>query len=189
MMKTPLALAALLLALPLAADAQTSVYRWVDKDGKVHFSDSPPPESAKDVQQRRVGGGGVEPELPYATQQAARRNPVVLYTAASCGDPCKQARELLRTRGIPYAERDPQLNVKDAEALTRLVGGLEVPVIVVGSANVKGFEAGEWNSALDTAGYPRSLPPGVRAPTPQPPVADPPAARQANPQAQEAAKQ
>ena len=188
-MKTPLALAALMLALPLTSDAQTSVYRWVDKEGKVHFTDSLPPESARDVQRRRVGGGGVEPELPYATRQAARRNPVVLYTAASCGEPCKQARELLRTRGIPYAERDPQLSVKDAEALTRLVGGLEVPVIVVGAANVKGFEAGEWNSALDTAGYPRSLPPGVPAPTPQPPVADPPAAGQANPRAADSGKQ
>ena len=189
-MKTsPLALAALTLALSHAALAQTNVYRWVDKDGKVHFSDSPPPDTAKDVQQKRVGGPAIDPDLPYATQQAARRNPVVLYTAASCGEPCKQARELLRTRGIPYAERDPQINRGDAESLTRLIGGLEVPVIVVGSANVKGFEAGEWNAALDSAGYPRSLPPGVRAPAPQPAVPDPQPAPQASAPSPEAARQ
>lgn len=189
MRNIPLALAALLLALSPRADAQTNVYRWVDKDGKVHFSDSPPPDAVKDLQQKRVGGAAIDPELPYATQQAARRNPVVLYTAASCGDPCRQARELLRGRGIPYAERDPQINRGDAEALTRLIGGLEVPVIVVGAANVKGFEAGEWNAALDTAGYPRSLPPGVRAPTPQPPLADPQPAPQASAPSQDSAKQ
>lgn len=189
MKNPPLALAALLLALSPFADAQTSVYRWVDKDGKVHFSDSPPPETAKDVQQKRVGSAPADPELPYATRQAAQRHPVVLYTAASCGHPCAQARELLRARGIPYAERDPQINRGDAESLTKLIGGLEVPVIVVGSASVKGFEAGQWNAALDTAGYPRSLPPGARAPAPQPPVADPQPVPQASVPSPEAAKQ
>jgi hypothetical protein len=26
------------------------LYRWVDSDGRVHYSDQPPPPSAKDVQ-------------------------------------------------------------------------------------------------------------------------------------------
>ena len=45
-------------AAAFCANAQTNVYRWVDKDGKVQFSDSPPPADAKDATQRRLGGGG-----------------------------------------------------------------------------------------------------------------------------------
>ena len=38
-----------------AADRQ--VYKWTDAAGVVHFSDSPPPKDAKDVQLMRVSGG------------------------------------------------------------------------------------------------------------------------------------
>src|ERR1700716_1227476 len=98
-----LTLLAVALAGALAVQAQSTVYRWVDKDGKVQFSDAPPPADAKDATQRRVGGGGTEDtQLPYATQLAARRNPVTLFTGADCGDPCVKARELLTRRGVPY---------------------------------------------------------------------------------------
>jgi hypothetical protein len=33
---------------------------------------------------------------------------------------------------------------------------VEVPVILVGKAHQKGFEAGSWSSLLDAAGYPKS---------------------------------
>jgi hypothetical protein len=44
------------------------------------------------------------------------------------------------------------------------VGGLEVPVLVVGSSTFKGYEEGQWASALDSAGYPKERLPG-QAPT------------------------
>jgi len=33
-------------------------------------------------------------------------------------------------------------------------------VLVVGSDKLDGFEAGQWQSALDRAGYPKTAPPG-----------------------------
>ena len=144
-----------------AALAQSNVYRWVDKDGKVHFSDTPPPADAKSGSQKRMGGGYVETEnLPYATQVAMKRNPVTLYTAPSCGEACTSGRELLSKRGIPFAERDASSNAQAQEALKKLVGGLEVPVLVVGESSIKGYEQGQWAAALDTAGYPRERLPG-----------------------------
>jgi glutaredoxin len=155
------------------ANAQTTVYRWVDKDGKVQFSDSPPPADAKDATQRRVGGGSTEDtQLPYATQVAARRNPVTLFTGAACGDQCDKARDLLTRRGIPYTERDAQGNPDDQEALKKLNGALEVPYLLVGSSKMKGFEEDTWQSSLDTAGYPRTRLPG-QAPLRQNPPAAP----------------
>src|SRR4051812_43780177 len=81
------------------AFAQTNVYRWVDKEGKVHFSDAPPPADAKDASQKTMGGGGSDLDLPYAVQQAMKKSPVMLYTAPSCGEPCDNARQMLSTRG------------------------------------------------------------------------------------------
>src|SRR5512141_1640326 len=94
-----LALAACTLALD--AGAQSTLYRWVDKDGKVHFSDGPPPDDAANVTQKRFGGGYVEQgQLPYATQEAMKRNPVSLFTSNNCGELCAQGRTLLSKRGI-----------------------------------------------------------------------------------------
>jgi glutaredoxin len=143
-----------------AASAQTNVYRWVDKDGKVHFSDTPPPLDAKSSAQKRLGGGYVDQEHPYATQQAMKRNPVVLYTAPSCGDACVNARAMLSQRGIPFGERDVQASVPAQDALKKLIGTLYVPVLVVGASHFQGYEEEQWNGALDTAGYPRTRAPG-----------------------------
>jgi glutaredoxin len=175
------ALAAVLACAP-DASAQSTVYKWTDSQGKVHFSDTPPVEQAKNVTQKRMGGGEVDvSQLPYATQLAMKKSPVTLYTAPQCGDPCKDARALLASRGIPYAERDAQANPADAEQVKKLIGALQVPVLVVGADPLKGYEESAWQSALDTAGYPRTKLPGTLAPKPvasqappKPPESPPP---------------
>ena len=154
-----------LAAASLAALAQSNVYRWVDKDGKVHYTEEPPPADAKQSTQKRLGGGYVEEgQVPYATQIAARRNPVVLYVSDDCGELCVQGRGLLTRRGVPYSEKNAQRNPADAEALKQLIGALEVPVLVVGENSVKGFNEDNWQSALDQAGYARTRLPGQPGP-------------------------
>ena len=141
--------------------AQSTVYKWTDKDGKVHFSDAPPPDDAKDALERRMGGGGPDDSnLPYATQQAAKKNPVSIFVSGDCGDDCEQARDLLEKRGVPYTERDAVNNAADKEELKKLVGALYVPTLAIGDKPLKGFEAEQWNAALDSAGYPRTRLPG-----------------------------
>ena len=169
-------LAAIALLAGLDAAAQTSVYRWVDKDGNVHFSDTPPLEDAT-VTQKRMGGGAVDAsQLPYATQMAMKRSPVTLFSSKNCGEPCASGRGILASRGIPYAERSPDANQADSDALKKLVGVLEVPVLVVGDTALKGYNDTLWNSALDSAGYPRTLLPGQVAPRPPEPTAPAPPA-------------
>jgi glutaredoxin len=160
MKPTQIALAILAAGSVTFAAAQTTVYKWTDKDGKVHFSDSLP-ESEVNASQKQMGGGGPDnANLPYATQQAAQRYPVTLYTTGSCGDPCATARNLLETRGIPYTERDPLRSAADGDALKKLIGDLFVPVLVVGDNPTKGYQEESWNSALDSAGYLRTRLPG-----------------------------
>jgi len=155
-------LAALLL-LPLLAQAQ--MYRWVDDDGKVHYSDRAPSSGAKNVQKQSLAAAqGSSTPLPYALQQAVRNFPVTLYVSKACADACTQARELLNKRGVPYSE----VTVADAgdlAQLKKLSGGNMVPVMTVGREVHTGFDSGAYIAALDSAAYPASslLPPGVQA--------------------------
>lgn len=153
------------LAAALGAQAQSTIYRWVDKNGKVHFSDSPPADTSN-VTQQRMGGGYVDDsQLPYATQQAMKKSPVTLFVSNDCGELCAQGRELLNRRGIPFSERNAQANAGDAEALRKLIGELQVPVLLVGESSLKGYSEETWQSALDGAGYPRTrLPRPATAP-------------------------
>jgi glutaredoxin len=148
------------------AHAQSTVYRWVDKDGKVQFTDAPPPPDAKSVTEKRMGGGGSDDagQVPFATQMASRRNPVTLYTSNDCGELCEQGKALLAKRGVPFAEKNAQANQADQEALQKIAGSLSVPFLLVGEANVRGFDEDSWNAALDRAGYARTRLPGQGAP-------------------------
>jgi glutaredoxin len=172
MKKRHLVVAGCVALIATTAGAQSNVYRWVDKDGKTHFTDTPPPADAKSITQKRLGDAPPV-DLPYAVRTAMDKNPVTLYSAPSCGEACISARDLLTQRGIPFSERNAQANAQAQEALKKLVGGLEVPVLTVGTTTLKGYESGQWHAALSDAGYPRTRLPG------QPPSA--PAAQPATP--------
>lgn len=167
-------IATLLAVLAMACGlAHAQGYRWVDKDGKVHYSSEPPPADAANVSQKRMGGGGAdESQLPYATQQAMKTSPVTLFVSNNCGELCANGRSLLQNRGIPYTERNAETNPEDTEKLKQLIGALQVPLLVVGSQPVKGFNESSWNSALDSAGYPRTRLPGQQGPRPPESTAD-----------------
>jgi len=139
-----------------AAQAQT-VFRWVDKDGKVNYSDLPPPLDAKDPQQQKLGSANlVDTSGPsYSAQKAAQDAPATLYTSVDCTAECRVARDFLKQRGITYREK-PVKSLDDIRTFQKDTGSDEllVPTLLVGSVASKGFEAGDWNRLLDAAGYP-----------------------------------
>jgi hypothetical protein len=143
-----------------AASAQ--MYRWVDKDGRTHYTQTPPPPDAKSVERKPLGAGsagGAEKsyaDLPYATQSAAKNYPVTLYTSPDCGMPCDQARAVLVRRAVPFREIRVQRS-QDVESL-KSAGGTQVPHLVVGSLKQSGFLEDAYGALLDTAGYPSSGP-------------------------------
>ena len=140
------------------AAAQQQVYRYVDKDGRVIYSDRAPPPDSKEVQAKRLSPNFIENnDVPIATVQAAQRYPVTLYTFA-CGEVCQSAETLLNRRGVPYTT----VNVEDqkgAEQLLKLTGAQQAPVLQVGDKLIaKGFNEARWTAMLDDAGYPKSPP-------------------------------
>jgi glutaredoxin len=163
--------------------AQADLYRWVDADGKVHYSDQLPPANIKQVEKKKAAGGKpTDAPLPYALQQAVKNFPVTLYYS-ECGDACTRAHQLLAKRGVPYTEADAT-DPKVQEELKKLAGGnIEVPVLKVGRSALRGFEEGQWNNSLDAAGYPSSavIAPPLPAKPAKPAVAAPAAASPASP--------
>ena len=161
---------ALLLLISGLAAAQTvqQVYRYIDVDGRVVYSDKPPPPTAKNAQAKRIGGNRIETDdLSYATQQAQERFPVTLYTFA-CGVICETAQALLNKRGVPHTLID--VSVSDgAERLKRLTGGLDAPAMQVGDQHATGFNEAKWQGMLNDAGYPKTPPPRT-TPVGRPPV-------------------
>lgn len=162
-------LIALLLAAGTVQAAQ--LYRWVDDKGRVEWRDTPPPSTAKKVERRTVGGSVIETtELPFSVQQAAKNFPLTLYVT-DCGDGCTKARAHLNRRGLPFTEKNPQADLETYKKLTN--GSLEVPALFIGRELLKGYEEGAWDSALDNAGYPRSVAGARPAPKPAPATAAP----------------
>ena len=147
---------ALLIACAGAASAQE--YRWIDESGRVQYSDTPPPAWAKNVQQLRLSPGTSDPAR--ALEDAARRNPVKLYTSPNCEAPCRDARQLLDQRGVPFAEiavfDEPSL-----AALKRVAGAASIPTLLVGDKALVGLARSAWNAALDAAEYPSTPPKGA----------------------------
>ena len=159
-----LSIAALVLAFFAGQAAAAQMYRWVDDKGNVEYRDTPPPATAKKVERRDVSTGNMvdTSTMPYSLQVAVKNHPVTLW-AYDCGDPCTRARVHLSKRGIPYTERNPQ---KEPDAMKKATGSTDVPVLFVGSNQLKGYLDTAWDSALDTAGYPKSPPPGYKPPPP-----------------------
>lgn len=153
-----------MMALSFSASAQP-LYKWVDKSGKVHYSDQPPPKEIKKVDQPRLGTSTIETSgLSYGAQKAAQDFPVTLFTSADCKAECDNARAFLRKRGIPFAE-NVVASPDEATAFKKRFGSDNVflPSMTVGSQKQQGFEEGAWNGLLDDAGYPRTAIPGAGA--------------------------
>ncbi len=156
-----------MIAAAVPATAQ-QVYRYVDPDGRIVYSDQAPPPDAKSVEAKRLSPNLIENDpTPLATKRAQDRYPVTLYTFA-CGDVCDRAEALLNRRGIPFARTNVE-EAQGAEKLKKLTGELQAPVLQAGDKLIaKGFNEGQWQALLDEAGYPTSPP--LRRPRPPPEV-------------------
>ncbi|HEX7271265.1 MAG TPA: DUF4124 domain-containing protein [Casimicrobiaceae bacterium] len=171
----------------LAIAQVQQVYRYVDPEGRVVYSDKPPPPNARDAQAKRIGRNTIETSnLSYTSALAEERFPVTLYTFG-CGTICDTASALLNKRGVPHTVVDVGQG-DGADKLKRLTGGLDAPALQVGDQFTTGFNENRWQSMLTDAGYPQTPAPRTapvgRAPSPPPtPAPVPNAAVEAPPSA------
>ncbi|MCG6871871.1 MAG: glutaredoxin family protein [Gammaproteobacteria bacterium] len=141
-MKSRIALVPLVLIL-LATGPQAATYRWVDEQGKVHYTDSPPPDGAAATRElNSLPTGPTQADLP----------PVVLYSIPGC-DGCNSAREYLNGRGVPFTEINVAEDRKAQEAMKERVGALAVPTLLVGDKVMSGYMRSLLEGELTAAGY------------------------------------
>ena len=147
-------LGACLLAVAFAAANAQQIYRWVDENGQLHVTDTPPPQ-ARNLEKKDYGGNVAPTPTPFELQRAQKNFPVTLYTSPVCQEPCQQSRAALNARGVPF--REVQVwNPETREELHRVAGSYQVPVLLVGRTPQIGFEQGAFDSLLDSAGYPKA---------------------------------
>jgi glutaredoxin len=175
MVRVRLAAIAAVVGLSLCgANALAQVYRIVGPDGRVTFSDRPPPDAKgtpAQTLQLPAAGGSSTAGLPLELRNATSRFPVVLYTGVDCA-PCVSARSFLTRRGVPFTEKTVTSD-EDIKALQGIAGVARLPFATIGSQHVRGYSEPEWAEYLDAAGYPKvsQLPPTYRNPAPAPLVA------------------
>lgn len=149
-------------AAPPAPRASHAPIKWVDANGRVHYSDRQPMPDAlgnvvrtQSLSARPQAPSIGDPTLPWALRSAAARYPVTLYTAKEC-EPCEMARRHLAQRGVPYTEKRVE-EAADLQAFRAL--GFEKPLfpsLSIGPEKLVGFESTGWDRALDATGYPKS---------------------------------
>jgi glutaredoxin-like YruB-family protein len=138
--------------------SMADIYKWVDQDGTVYFQDTPPHGISKStkvqkIKQRPNESNDYEPQEIRPPQnsgykQTANAHPKVeIYITSWCSY-CKQAKEYLSSRGIPFTEYDIE---KDKDAMRRKhdlspKGG--VPVAVINGKVIRGFASDAYDDAL-----------------------------------------
>ena len=126
------------------------IYKRVDADGRVSFSDQPPAKSERRGVEKvtiteNITVKGVDVSVPgflettrQAREEAAKKKQsVVMYSAAWCGV-CKKARQYFRANRITFREYDIETSERGRKAFARLKGR-GVPIIIVGKKRMDGF--------------------------------------------------
>jgi glutaredoxin len=171
-MKTVMAfLVSFFMVLTIAGLAPAEVYKWVDENGVIHFTDSPPQDvgSIRKVESiqsfKSKSQVGLRPEREtrkirsnkYPAQGSAgeakksKRPSVELYTTSWCPY-CDLARDFFRSRGISFTEYDIEKDTTAARRKKQLDKRKGVPFAVVNGQRIHGFSETAYEKALK--GYP-----------------------------------
>ena len=169
-MKKSLILLTLIIALlGPATHGEATIYKWVDQDGIVHFSDSPPAsgqevETIKTPEFREPDPrpvttkpkNSLKPELkqyPKTKSAPARKralndsDTVEIYTTSWCKY-CKEAIKFLKSNRIKYNKYDVGKDPKAAARMKALGGPGGVPFAIINGKKVIGFSKKRYKHEL-----------------------------------------
>ncbi|MDA9983096.1 glutaredoxin family protein [Gammaproteobacteria bacterium] len=120
--------------------AGAEVYKWVDEQGQVYYTDQPV----------GITGDASAIDLPVNTYTEAqildsvhRSSGVVMYSASWC-TVCRKASKYFRQKGITFTEYDIEISEKGRREYNKL-GARGVPVILVGDKRLNGFTEEAFN--------------------------------------------
>ncbi|MCP4044143.1 MAG: DUF4124 domain-containing protein [Gammaproteobacteria bacterium] len=126
-----------LFVITLAAFANNSyaeIYKWVDDQGKVHFSGRKPANHDAEPIKLRIN---TYTSITYAVSKIDHGQKVVMYSTSWCAY-CKKAKQYFKKNNIKFTEYDIEENARARKRYKKL-GATGVPVIVVGQKRMNGF--------------------------------------------------
>lgn len=142
-------LSLLLLLIVLAKSSLAEIYKWKDKNGVTHYSESKPVEISEveeivvqSYQSVFIETSDKNIDLIPNKKNLVRKRPqkVVMYSAEWCGV-CKKAKKYFKKEKIRYKDYDIDKS-KSARARYNKLGAKGVPVILVGKDRMNGFSVG-----------------------------------------------
>lgn len=137
------------------------IFKYVDDEGKVHFTDAPPvgaDATPLDIQPNVYEGGGAAKksskssgEAPPADKPVTKTQPKVeLFVTSWCGY-CKKAEAYLRQKGIKFTAYDIEKDLRAARRKDSLTSRKGVPFALIGNQQVVGFSEMAYDRALQNA--------------------------------------
>lgn len=123
------------------------LYKWIDADGNVSYQDSPPPTSAKVLQESTIrktasqGNGEDQSDVP----------PLVVYTIDEC-DGCEMLLLRLQQLQLPFEERSLLSKEIQADILSGN-DSLTAPTLRVADKYINDFTEPSFIDLLRDAGY------------------------------------
>ncbi len=137
----------------LALSVQAAMYKYVDENGRVHYTDKPPADAQLEPVQGQISSyassGTAESGASEGASAAVTRNKrVILYSTSWCGV-CKRAKSYMNQNGIRYTEYDIEKTEKGRRDYTAM-NGKGVPILLVGDRRMNGFSAQKLEAMLAT---------------------------------------
>jgi glutaredoxin len=145
----------LMLAVGMQSVSAAKLYKWVDEFGNVTYRDTPPMEADGEVEEKIISGGSSVDSTSEAADAAAQSAPVVLYSTPSCSA-CNSARSYMKSRGVPFQDKNVQDNGELQQELKSRAGEISVPTILVGEKVMRGYVQSLLEDELTAAGYPKA---------------------------------
>jgi glutaredoxin len=138
----------LLLALTCALPAQAEIYKWVDADGKSHFSSSKPANPVSIENRNELEVKSPQPAPRAQKVQPAAAPKVDLYITSWCPY-CKKAMAYLRKNDIVFTAYDIEQDLDAAARKKTLDPGYSgIPLAVINGTAIRGFSEAQYQQAL-----------------------------------------
>ncbi len=136
---TTIVTALILLLASVHADAE--IHKWVDAQGKTHFSDTPPAGQQTEQLELKINTYTAV-EITPLEQRLGKSDKVVMYSATWCGI-CTKAKQYFKTNNIPYVVYDIEKSRAGKQGFKQLKGR-GVPIILVGGKRMNGFSVAKF---------------------------------------------
>jgi glutaredoxin-like YruB-family protein len=150
--------------------SSVEIYKWVDDEGVVHFSDTPPLERSEALEEEQPPPADSNPpdnSTTAAESQSTTLKPgffdileksphapvapeapsVEIYVTSWCGY-CKKAKQFFRSKGIKFAVYDIEKDKSAARRMMALTSKKAVPFVVINGHGIQGYSKEAYESAL-----------------------------------------